>query len=199
MPPAVEMPPHPMTRITSPRLALPPALALRRPRPPRSRSRRRAGARPAGRDAAVTRGRRPDGRAVLRLLLGDVALQRGETSVAARAYLEAARETQDARLARRATEIALARGSAASRRRPRSCGPRSIRRPSGRSRCSRRSPQRAARGDGSTPTFGDDELKSGSTRPRRRGAGRSAASARRSCSSTVCSAQQADKKAGATS
>ncbi len=42
-----------------------------------------------------------------RLILGDVALQRGETSLAARAYFEAARETREARLARRATEIAL--------------------------------------------------------------------------------------------
>ncbi len=43
-----------------------------------------------------------------RLMLGDVALQRGETSLAARAYFEAAREARDPRLARRATEIALA-------------------------------------------------------------------------------------------
>jgi len=42
-----------------------------------------------------------------RILLGDVALQRGEVVLAARAYLDAARETRDARLARRATEIAL--------------------------------------------------------------------------------------------
>ncbi len=43
-----------------------------------------------------------------RLLLGDVALQRGETSLAARAYFEAARELRDPRVARRATEVALA-------------------------------------------------------------------------------------------
>ena len=42
-----------------------------------------------------------------RLLLGDVAMQRGEAGLAARAYLEAAREAQDPRIARRATEIAL--------------------------------------------------------------------------------------------
>jgi tetratricopeptide (TPR) repeat protein len=42
-----------------------------------------------------------------RLLLGDVALQRGEPALAARAYLEAARETRDPMLARRATEIAV--------------------------------------------------------------------------------------------
>ena len=45
-----------------------------------------------------------------RLLLGDVALQRGEAPVAARAYLEAAREAQDPRIARRAMEIALRSG-----------------------------------------------------------------------------------------
>jgi len=43
-----------------------------------------------------------------RILLGDVALQRGDAVLAARAYFEAAREAQDARLARRAAEIALA-------------------------------------------------------------------------------------------
>ena len=42
-----------------------------------------------------------------RLLLGDVALQRGESALAARAFLDAARETKDAALARRAAEIAL--------------------------------------------------------------------------------------------
>jgi len=42
-----------------------------------------------------------------RILLGDVALQRGEPALAARAYLEAARETRDATLAKRATEIAV--------------------------------------------------------------------------------------------
>ena len=45
-----------------------------------------------------------------RLLLGDVALQRGERSLAARAYFEAARDTRDPRLARRAAEIALSAG-----------------------------------------------------------------------------------------
>ena len=43
-----------------------------------------------------------------RLLLADIALQRGEPAVAARAYLDVAREMNDARLARRATEIAYA-------------------------------------------------------------------------------------------
>jgi len=42
-----------------------------------------------------------------RILLGDIALQRGELAVAARAYLEAARATRSAALARRATEIAV--------------------------------------------------------------------------------------------
>jgi tetratricopeptide (TPR) repeat protein len=43
-----------------------------------------------------------------RLMLGDVALQRGDIVLAARAYLDAARTAGDARLARRATEIAIA-------------------------------------------------------------------------------------------
>jgi len=43
-----------------------------------------------------------------RVLIGDIALQRGEPAVAARAYLEAARDARDPSLARRATEIALA-------------------------------------------------------------------------------------------
>jgi hypothetical protein len=43
-----------------------------------------------------------------RLLLGDVALQRGDVTLAARAYIDAARVAADARLARRATEIAIA-------------------------------------------------------------------------------------------
>jgi tetratricopeptide (TPR) repeat protein len=42
-----------------------------------------------------------------RILLGDVALQRGDVGLAARAYLEAARDAQDPRLARRSTEIAI--------------------------------------------------------------------------------------------
>jgi tetratricopeptide (TPR) repeat protein len=42
-----------------------------------------------------------------RLLVGDIALQRGDGNIAARAYLEAARDTRDPALARRATEIAL--------------------------------------------------------------------------------------------
>jgi tetratricopeptide (TPR) repeat protein len=43
-----------------------------------------------------------------RLLLGDVALQRGDLAVSARAYLVAARTTQDPRLAERATEVSIA-------------------------------------------------------------------------------------------
>lgn len=42
-----------------------------------------------------------------RLLLADVALQRGEPAVAARALLEAARDMRDPAVARRATEVAL--------------------------------------------------------------------------------------------
>ncbi len=43
-----------------------------------------------------------------RVILGDVALQRGEASLAARAYFEAARDAKDPRLARRAAEVAFA-------------------------------------------------------------------------------------------
>lgn len=42
-----------------------------------------------------------------RIMLGEVALQRGEPALAARAYLDAARESGDAALARRAAEVAL--------------------------------------------------------------------------------------------
>src|SRR5207248_150596 len=42
-----------------------------------------------------------------RVLVGELALQRGEPSLAARAYYEAARDAQDPTLAQRATEIAL--------------------------------------------------------------------------------------------
>jgi tetratricopeptide (TPR) repeat protein len=42
-----------------------------------------------------------------RVLVGEIALQRGEPALAARAYYEAAKDAQDPTLARRATEIAL--------------------------------------------------------------------------------------------
>jgi tetratricopeptide (TPR) repeat protein len=42
-----------------------------------------------------------------RVLLGDVALQRGDPGLAARAYFEAARDTRDPFLARQATELAV--------------------------------------------------------------------------------------------
>ncbi|MEP6942759.1 MAG: tetratricopeptide repeat protein [Betaproteobacteria bacterium] len=42
-----------------------------------------------------------------RILVGDIALQRGDAALAARAYFEAARESKEPRLARRATEVAL--------------------------------------------------------------------------------------------
>jgi tetratricopeptide (TPR) repeat protein len=44
---------------------------------------------------------------VYRMLVGDIALQRGAPALAARAYYEAARDSQDAQVARRATEVAL--------------------------------------------------------------------------------------------
>jgi len=43
-----------------------------------------------------------------RLLVGDIALQRGDPALAARAYYEVAKDVRDPRFARRATEIALA-------------------------------------------------------------------------------------------
>ena len=42
-----------------------------------------------------------------RILVGDVAMQRGDAALAARAYFEAAKDARDPVLARRATEIAL--------------------------------------------------------------------------------------------
>src|SRR6202165_2151041 len=44
---------------------------------------------------------------VYRMLVGDIALQRGAPALAARAYFEAARDAQDAQIACRATEVAL--------------------------------------------------------------------------------------------
>src|SRR5438105_506722 len=41
------------------------------------------------------------------MLVGDIALQRGAPALAARAYYEAARDSQDAQIARRPTEVAL--------------------------------------------------------------------------------------------
>src|ERR1700741_847889 len=43
-----------------------------------------------------------------RLLVGDIAFERGDPALAARAYFEAAKEGRDVRLPRRATELALA-------------------------------------------------------------------------------------------
>ena len=57
---------------------------------------------------AATQGTGLSAELFYRLLLGDVALQRGDADVAARAYIDAARTARDARLARRATEIAIA-------------------------------------------------------------------------------------------
>jgi Flp pilus assembly protein TadD len=57
---------------------------------------------PAGKDRELTAD------LFYKFLLAEVALQRGEMPVAARAYYEAARESRDPRVARRATEIALA-------------------------------------------------------------------------------------------
>jgi tetratricopeptide (TPR) repeat protein len=61
----------------------------------------------AAKDAA---GPTPEGRSAelfYRIMLGNVALQRGEPTLAARAFYEAAKEARDADLARRAAEIAV--------------------------------------------------------------------------------------------
>ncbi|MEO8537080.1 MAG: tetratricopeptide repeat protein [Betaproteobacteria bacterium] len=62
--------------------------------------------RPASASPAAASGLTAD--VFYRLLLADVAMQRGDVTLAARAYLDAARTTGDARLARRATEVAIA-------------------------------------------------------------------------------------------
>jgi tetratricopeptide (TPR) repeat protein len=69
-----------------------------------------AGTVPEPRPAAAADTRSPGLSAELmyRLLVADVALQRGEPALAARAYYEAARESREPALARRATEVAVA-------------------------------------------------------------------------------------------
>ncbi len=57
-----------------------------------------------------------------RLLVADVALQRGQAAIAARAYYEVARETRNVVFARRATEIAVATRQGASPAAPRGSG-----------------------------------------------------------------------------
>ena len=67
----------------------------------------RGGRRAAGRRHAAQTGEL-SAELMYRLLVGDIALQRGDPALAARAYYEVAKEVRDARFARRATEIALA-------------------------------------------------------------------------------------------
>ncbi|MBS0319529.1 MAG: tetratricopeptide repeat protein [Proteobacteria bacterium] len=68
---------------------------------------------PAGPVSAPPSAARPDAGPGLsaetfyRVLVGDVALQRGQPAIAARAYYEAAKDTHDLYLARRATELAV--------------------------------------------------------------------------------------------
>ncbi len=82
-----------------------------------------------------------------RILVGDIALQRGEPALAARAYYEAAQDAQDATLARRATRSRSSRGSADWRSKRRSCGRSSIRARSGPGKWSRMLGQPGASGD----------------------------------------------------
>jgi tetratricopeptide (TPR) repeat protein len=62
---------------------------------------------PAANDAARAGSQGLTAELMYRLLVGDIALQRGEPALAARAYLEAARETRDVALARRAAEVGV--------------------------------------------------------------------------------------------
>ncbi|MDH5287421.1 MAG: tetratricopeptide repeat protein [Betaproteobacteria bacterium] len=77
------------------------ASAAAQPQPPADAA-AMGGAAPASAESA---GIAPD--LFYRMLLADVAMQRGEPAVAARALLDVARETREPSIARRATEIAL--------------------------------------------------------------------------------------------
>ena len=83
-----------------------PCRASRSPSPMRRRQRPRRTVRPKAAEAKPSAALTAD--LMYRLLIGDIALQRGEPALAARAYFEAAREAKDPVLARRATEIAVA-------------------------------------------------------------------------------------------
>jgi hypothetical protein len=69
----------------------------------------RSAEKPEGKEATAP-GQAPElsAEVMYRLLVGDIALQRGDPTLAARAYYEVAKEVRDPRFARRATEIALA-------------------------------------------------------------------------------------------
>ena len=129
-----------------------------------------------------------------RFLLGEVALQRGEPPVAARAYFEAARESRDprARPARDRDRAGRPPARPSPSSRPR-CGPSSIPRPRARSRSLRRSPAASPGKDLAEPGV-DDEIRGRAREAaeRRRGLG-PAASARCSCRSTGSSRSNPDK------
>jgi tetratricopeptide (TPR) repeat protein len=91
----------------------------------------------AKRAAAPNRAGELSAELMYRLLVGDIALQRGDPALAARAYYEVAKEARDPRFARRATEIALAARQGRWRSTPPRCGRISSRRRIGRSRSSR--------------------------------------------------------------
>src|SRR6266851_5307818 len=61
----------------------------------------------AGQPAGAAQARELTAETLYRVLVGDIALQRGEPGLAARAFYEAARDAEDPALARRATEVAL--------------------------------------------------------------------------------------------
>ena len=76
-----------------------------------------SGQTPALREAAPPGESKLSADVLYRILVGDIALQRGDAALAARAYFEAARDAQEPRLARRATEVAKCRRLAAARAR----------------------------------------------------------------------------------
>ena len=76
---------------------------------PQGMAQTRAGEKPEGKaPPASSQSGELSAEVMYRLLVGDIALQRGDPALAARAYYEVAKDVRDPRFARRATEIALA-------------------------------------------------------------------------------------------
>ena len=93
---------HPFPFIGS--LALAALLAVA----PHATAQTRSGEKPDGKAQAPAKEPELSAEVMYRLLVGDIALQRGDPALAARAYYEVAKDVRDPRFARRATEIALA-------------------------------------------------------------------------------------------
>jgi tetratricopeptide (TPR) repeat protein len=76
---------------------------------PQATAQTRSGEKPEGKPSTPSReAGELSAEVMYRLLVGDIALQRGDPALAARAYYEVAKDVRDPRFARRATEIALA-------------------------------------------------------------------------------------------